>query len=464
MKIVGITACPAGIAHTYMAAEKLQKTAEAKGYQAKFETQGAKTDNILTSQEIRDADVVIVAADKAVSLSRFGGKQIKKVSTGRAITDAEGVIDEAIKGVGTFIGEPGDASTLLGLGNGGEKKNLYTHFMNGVNYMLPFVIAGGILIAISFIFGIDSSNPKSDSYNVIAAALMKIGHDNTFAFMVPALAAGISASIAGRIGFTPGFVSGALAMSGGSGFLGGMLGGLLAGYITNIFANKIKIKKTIAPVYHLLAVPLVSIAIIGFIMVFLVNTPVKALLTLLTHYLNGLGTTSGLFFGVLIGIMMASDMGGPINKAISLFSIGLISSGVYTPIAACMAAGMTPPLGLALATILFKQKFTKEERTAGQSCWFLGASYITEGAIPFAVADPLRVIPSLMVGSAVASAISMEVGIKSMAPSGGFWVIFIPHVVSNIPVYLLAIAAGTVVTAIMVGLLKKDKTRAVMEK
>lgn len=450
MKIVGVTSCPTGIAHTYMSAEKLQKIAENQGYQAKFETQGAKTENILTDKEIKDADVIILAIDREVEMSRFSGKKIKQVSTSEAIRNTETVIADAIGGRGTFIMEKSSQKE-----EAKNKTNLYNHFMNGVNYMLPFVIAGGILIALSFAFGIEAANPDSDQYNVIAGALSKIGGGTAFTLMVPALAAGISSSVAGKAGFAPGLIAGTLAVSGGSGFLGGMIGGILAGYVTDLFANKVNIKKSLAAIYQLIIVPLVSVTIVGFTMIFLIDTPISWLLNSLTEFLNGLGETSGVLFGLLIGIMMAADMGGPINKSISTFSIGLMSAGVNAPIAACMAAGMTPPLGLALATLLFKNKFTEEERTSGKSCWVLGASYITEGAIPFAVVDPIRVIPSLMAGSAVAAAISMGAGVTSMAPHGGIWVMFIPNVLNNLPMYLLAIAAGTLVTAIMVGVLKK---------
>lgn len=314
------------------------------------------------------------------------------------------MIEEALKDIGTteiLLNKQHNSQT--------QKSGIYNHFMNGVNYMLPFVIAGGIIIALSFAFGITASDPKSDDYNVLAGALSTIG-------------------------------------------------GLLAGYMTDLLANKINIKKQIAAIYQLIVVPLISILVIGLAMVFLIDKPIAWVLDALTSWLNGLGDTSGLMFGLLIGVMMAADMGGPINKSISTFSIGLMSAGVNAPIAACMAAGMTPPLGLALATILFKNKFTKEERTSGQSCWILGASYITEGAIPFAVADPIRVIPSLMLGSATAAGISMATGVTSMAPHGGIWVMIIPNVMNNLPMYLLAILAGTLVTAIAVGLLKKPVT------
>lgn len=452
MKIVGVTACPTGIAHTYMAAEKLTNTAEDLGYQIKMETQGAKVENVLTAEEIEQADYVILAIDKDIDLSRFTGKKIKRVSTSRAIKEADHVLEETLAEKGLTKAE---SSKTDGNTSDGKKAGIYNHFMNGVNYMLPFVIAGGILIAISFAFGIDASNPDSSSYNAIAGAFSKIGGDTAFALMVPALAAGIASSIAGRAGFAPGLVAGTLATAGGSGFLGGMIGGILAGYLAHFFANKIKVAKSIASIYQLIVVPLASIAIVGFAMVFIIDTPISWLLKALTGWLNGLGETSGVLFGLLIGVMMAADMGGPINKSISTFSIGLMTAGVNAPIAACMAAGMVPPLGLALATLLFKNKFTTEEKTAGKSCWVLGASYITEGAIPFAVADPLRVIPSLMAGSATAAAISMGAGVTSLAPHGGIWVMFIPGVINHVFIYLLAIILGSIVTAVMIGLLKR---------
>lgn len=453
MKIIGITACPTGIAHTYMSAEKLEVTARDLGYEAKFETQGARTENVLTAEEIKSADAIILAVDKDIDTSRFAGRKIKRVSTSRAIKEPEKVIEEALANVGTI-----EISADKKNDSQERKSGIYNHFMNGVNYMLPFVIAGGIIIALSFAFGITASDPKSDDYNALEGALSTIGGGTAFAMMVPALGAGIASSIAGKAGFAPGIVAGLLAANGGSGFLGGMIGGLLAGYLTDILANKINVKQQLAAIYQLIVVPLVSILIIGLAMVFLIDKPIAWVLDALTGWLNGLGNTSGLMFGLLIGIMMAADMGGPINKSISTFSIGLMSAGVNAPIAACMAAGMTPPLGLALATILFKNKFTKEERTSGQSCWILGASYITEGAIPFAVADPIRVIPSLMLGSATAAGISMAAGVTSMAPHGGIWVMLIPNVMNNLPMYLLAIIAGTLVTAIAVGLLKKPIT------
>ena len=436
-----------------MSAEKLTKAAEAQGFEAKFETQGAKVDNELTSADIKSADAIILAIDRQIDKSRFAGLRVKEIATQRAIKEPEKVIEEALAGEGMTKVTGGSTP----VDEGGKKPTLYNHFMNGVNMMLPFVIAGGILIAASFAFGIKAATPGDPTYNPIAYVLNNIGGNAAFYLMVPALAAGIAQSIAGKQGLAVGMVMGLLAKLGGSGFLGGMVGGIMAGYFTRFMVENLgnKVPKSVSAIYQLIVVPLVSMLVVGVVFSFCIDAPVAWVLNALTAWLNGLGSTSGLLFGLLIGIMMAADMGGPINKAISTFSIGLMSAGVNAPIAACMVAGMTPPLGLALATILFKNKFTEEERTNGKSCWVLGASYITEGAIPFAVADPLRVIPSCMVGSAAAAAISLGFGVTSMAPHGGIWVILIPNVISNPLVYFAAIAVGAVLTCLCVGLLKK---------
>lgn len=456
MKIVGITACPTGIAHTYMAAEALEKAAREMGHDIKIETQGTKTENVLSEKEIRDADVVILACDKKIDLSRFNGKKTLMVGSAKAIKNARLVIEDALSGKDVEL----LSTTAKKSNSSGQKTGLYQHLMTGVNYMLPFVIAGGILIAISFAFGITASDPTADNYNVLAEAFSNIGGTVAFGLMVPVLAAGIAYSIAGQQGIAAGLVAGMLAKNGGSGFLGGMVGGLLAGYLVLLIVKYLKVPKSFETLASLIIVPLLSVAITGLIMVFVVGEPVAWLLAQLTNFLNGLGTTSGILFGLLIGVMMASDMGGPINKAISTFAVGLMSTGVYEPIAACMIAGMTPPLGLALATVLFPKRFTLEEREAGKSCWILGASYITEGAIPFAVTDPIRVIPSLMAGSAVAAAMSLAFGCASLAPHGGIWVMFIPNVMNNLPMYLLSLVAGTVVTALMVSFLKRKNNYA----
>ncbi|VBB07154.1 phosphotransferase system fructose-specific iib subunit [Lucifera butyrica] len=451
MKIVGITACPTGIAHTYMAAEALEKAGRELGHEIKIETQGVEIGNILTPQEIQAADIVIIAASKHVELDRFDGKRVVEVSLEQAVKNPKGILAKAIEG---------NTGSLFQLAAAAKEKKkqqqtgLYKHLMSGVNFMLPFVIAGGILIAFSFMFGIHAGDPKDPSYNLWAAAFSKIGGDAAFGMMVPMLAAGIAYSMAGKQGICPGMVAGVLAKSIGAGFLGGLLGALFAGYLTAFLMQKIKMPKSVETLKGLIIVPLVATGVTGFFMLFVVGKPVKYLLDSLTLFLNSLDTAQGVLFGALIGIMMASDMGGPINKSISTFSIALMSTGVYAPIAACMVAGMTPPLGLALATVLFKKKFTMEEREAGKSCWVLGLSYITEGAIPFAVADPLRVIPALMAGSAVAAAISLGANCTSLAPHGGIWILPIPHVIGNLPMYVLALVAGTVITCLSVAGLK----------
>lgn len=446
--IVGVSSCPTGIAHTNMAAEKLEQVGKSLGYDVKIETQGVTTENKLAADEIKRADTIILAIDKDIDMARFDGLDVKIVSTSKAIKDAESVINDA-------IGNVGMKAVSAKQSDSGNKAGIYNHFMNGVNWMLPLVIAGGILIACSFAFGIHAADPNDPSFNPFAQALSTIGGDTAFKLMVPALAAGIASSIAGRAGFASGIVAGTMAAAGGSGFLGGMIGGLLAGYLTQFLVEKVNVHEKIKALYHLIAVPLVSVAVVGLSMYYIIDKPIAFVLNALTGWLNSLGSTSGVLFGLLIGIMMAADMGGPINKSISTFSIGLMSAGVYAPIAACMAAGMVPPLGIALASVLFKNKFTDEERVSAQSCWILGASYITEGAIPFAVADPLRVIPSLMAGSAVTAAISMGFNVTSLAPHGGIWILPIPNVLNHPLIYLAAIIAGMVVTALCLGFLKK---------
>lgn len=454
-KIVAISACPTGVAHTYMAAEALEKSAKELEIQIKVETQGASApENVLTTKDIEEADIVLIAAAKKIDLSRFNGKKLVEVSINKVVRDAKKVLQEVIddENISIFKLATEDKEKKKA-----QEVGIYKHLMMGVYTMLPFVVAGGILIALSFAFGIHAGDPKDPSYNIIAGALSKIGGDVAFGLMVPVLAAGIAYSIAGKEGIVSGMVAGMLAKLLGAGFLGGLVGGLLAGYLTAFLLEKVKLPKSVASLKTLIIVPILSVGITGFIMIFVIGTPIKYCLDSLTYFLNGLGTTNGVLFGALCGLLMASDMGGPLNKAISTFCIGLMSAGVYAPIAACMVAGMTPPLGLALATIIFKDKFTQEEREAGKSCWVLGLSYITEGAIPFAVADPIRVIPSLMIGSGVAGAISLGSNCTSLAPHGGIWIAPIPNVIGNLPMYIVALVAGTIATCFCVGLLKKKK-------
>lgn len=331
--------------------------------------------------------------------------------------------------------------------------------MSGVSNMLPFVIGGGILIALGFLFGVNAHNPKDPTYNVIAEALNIIGGGNAFALMIPVLAGFIALSIADRPGFAAGMVGGMMAANSGAGFLGGMVAGFLAGYVV------VGLKKVLAGlpsslegIKTILLFPLLGIAITGFIMHFVVNNPLSALNTGISNWLTGLGTGNAVLLGIVLGLMMAIDMGGPVNKAAYLFGTGLIASGVYEPMAAIMAAGMVPPLGIAIATTLFKHKFSKQDRDAGKVNYIMGLSFITEGAIPFAAADPIRVIPSLMVGSAVAGGLSMMFHIGLRAPHGGVFVF--PLVEGSWLLYLLAVVIGAIVSAVLIGVLKKPLTES----
>lgn len=455
--IIGVTACTTGIAHTYMAAEALEETGKQMGFDVHIEKQGATgIEDRLTPELIAKADGVIFAVDTQVKeKERFVGKPYIEVKVAEPIKKPKELLLKVLESPQGIVKSSNNGNNSKESGN--EKSGIYGHFMTGVNFMLPFVIAGGIITALSFAFGIEAADPSSPTYNVLAAALNEIGGGISLAMMVPVLTAGISYSIAGRPGITPGIVGGMLATASGAGFLGGLIGGVLAGYTTAFIVKHLKVPKAIQALSNLIIVPLLAVLVTGLVMKFVVGEPISALMRFLTDWLNSLGTTNGILFGALIGCFMAFDMGGPLNKAVVTFAMGMMADGVYEPIAACMVAGMTPPLGIALATLLFRNKFTQKEREAGMSCWIMGASFITEGAIPFAVANPIRIIPSLMAGSAVASAISIVAGAASRAPHGGIWVMFIPGVMTNLPMYIVAIVAGTVVTGLLVGLTKTQE-------
>ena len=454
-KIVAVTTCPTGVAHTYMAAEALRKAAETLGVEIKVETQGALgVENELTEEEIKQADFVLIAAGKGVNKDRFGGKKVYEVNVSRALKEPDKIIEETLSiGNDMILKTETHAHTTHG-----KPQGIYKHLMSGVSFMIPVVVAGGILLAISFIWGLDSADVKSTSYNAIAAALNKIGGgDGALGLMVPVLAAGIAFSIADRAGITAGLMVGWIAKTVGAGFLGGILGGFLAGYVTLALMKYIKVPKSIESLKAIIIIPVLSVGISGLIMTFVIGTPGAALLTSLDDALKSLGTGNKILLGVITGCMMAFDMGGPLNKSIAVFAIGMIAQGIYEPFAAVMAGGVTPPLGLALATVIFKNKFTIEEREAGKSAWLLGASNITEGAIPFAVADPFRVIPCIMAGSAVSSTLSFVFNCGCKAPHGGLWATLIPNVITNAPLWVFSIACGMVVTALLLGVVKKDK-------
>jgi fructose PTS system EIIBC or EIIC component len=455
-KVLAVTACPTGIAHTYMAADALKSKAKELGIDLKVETNGSGgAKNVLTAAEIDSAAAIIVAADTKVEMNRFKGKPVIEVPVAEAIRKPKELLDKAVKKDAPFYS--GGKSESETEDEGTEKKQrtgFYKHLMNGVSNMLPFVVGGGILIAISFLFGIQSANPDHAEFNEFAAMLNKIGGANAFYLMVPVLAGFIAMSIADRPGFAPGMVGGLIAATGQSGFLGGIIAGFLAGYVvlgikrlTNNFPAALE---GIKPV---LIYPLLGIFITGFIMLQFLVEPLSAVNSGVQNWLDGLGTGNLVLLGLILGGMMAVDMGGPINKAAFTFGIAMIEGGNLAPHAAIMAGGMVPPLGLALATTLFKKKFKDNERKAGIAAYFMGASFITEGAIPFAAADPFRVIPSIVTGAAVAGALTMAFGIGLPAPHGGLFVF--PVVEGNPFFYLLAVLIGSVITALMVGFLKK---------
>ncbi|ACL25758.1 PTS fructose transporter subunit IIC [Chloroflexus aggregans] len=461
--IVAITSCPTGIAHTFMAAEGLQRGAESLGHTIKVETQGSVgAENTLTAADIVAAEVVIIAADTKVDLSRFAGKRIYETSTKAAIHDGAAVIKTALeqakpKTAGAVAPASADLVDQVAAAKAARAAGVagpYKHLMTGVSYMLPFVVAGGLLIAIAFAFG-GIYVYEDANRGTLGWALFQIGGPSAFALMVPILAGFIAFSIADRPGLAPGMIGGMLASSTGSGFLGGILAGFIAGYAALWLNRNLNLPKTLAGLKPVLILPLLSSLFVGLLMVYVIGQPVSSALNALTAWLQSMEQSSALVLGLVLGAMMAFDMGGPVNKAAYTFATGLLASQVTTPMAAVMAAGMTPPLGLALASLLFKDRFTVEEREAGKAAAVLGISFITEGAIPFAAKDPFRVIPSIMVGSAVAGALSMVFGATLAVPHGGIFVLPIPNAVGNLPMYIVAILAGTLVTAGMLYVLKR---------
>jgi PTS system fructose-specific IIC component len=454
--IVAVTSCPTGIAHTFMAAEGLRKAAVALGHEIKVETQGSVgAQNVLTAEEIARADVVIVAADAYVDKSRFAGKRVYETSTNAALGEGQKVIHAAL--ALPEVPKASLASTVAQLKKerSGNRTGVYKHLMTGVSYMLPVVVAGGILIALAFAFG---GIYASKAEGTLGWALMQIGGTTAFALFVPVLSAFIAFSIADRPGIAPGLIGGMLATTVGAGFLGGIVSGFLAGYLTKFLNDRIKLPENLQGLKPVLILPVLSTLIVGLAMIFVVGPPMKVVLTGLTDWLKGMQTTSAIVLGLILGAMMAFDMGGPVNKAAYTFAVGLLASNVTAPMAAVMAAGMTPPLGLALAATLFKNRFTADEQEASNAAFVLGLSFITEGAIPYAARDPLRVIPSLMVGSAVTAALSMAFGCQLLVPHGGVFVLFIPNAVTNLGFYVMALAVGTLVTTAMLVLLKKPLT------
>ncbi|USG65924.1 fructose-specific PTS transporter subunit EIIC [Brevibacillus ruminantium] len=460
-RVVAVTACPTGIAHTYMAADALRKKAEEMGIAIKVETNGSGgVKNRLTAEDIEEAAAVIVAADKQVEMERFAGKIVIEVPVAEGIRQPDVLLERAVKQQGKRY--QGGRAQAQPDGESKEKQGakqfaFYKHLMNGVSNMLPFVVGGGIIIALSFMFGIKASDPNDPTFHPFAKVLMDIGGGSAFGLMIPVLAGFIAKSIADRPGFAPGMVGGMLAASSGAGFLGGLIAGFLAGYLVlglkKLFSG---LPQSLEGIKPMLLYPLLGTLLTGLVMIYVISEPLALVNTALGDWLKNLNQGNAILLGAILGAMMALDMGGPFNKAAFTFGIAMIAEGNYGPHAAIMAAGMTPPLGLALATTLFRKKFSAEERQAGKTAYLLGASFITEGAIPFAAADPTRVIPSIMAGSAVAGGLSMFFGCTLPAPHGG---IFVLPVIGHPGMYVLSILAGTIITALMVNLLKKEAVK-----
>lgn len=464
-KLLAVTSCPTGIAHTYMAAEALEKAARAADCQIKIETRGsAGAKNVLTAEEIEAADCIIVAADAKVPMDRFNGKKVISCQVSDGIGKADQLVKQAMSGnVEVFHGESSETTTAV-TGKESAAHKIYTQLMNGVSHMLPFVVGGGILIAIAFLIdglSIDINALPADqrgnfgTITPVAAMFKNIG-GVAFGLMLPVLAGFIGMAIGDRPALALGFVGGMMAANGKSGFLGALAAGFLAGYLI-LGLRKIcdKLPDAIEKLAPVLIYPVVGILIMGLAMNFVVEPIMGGINTGLNNFLSGMGDSSRIVLGLILGGMMAIDMGGPFNKAAYVFGTAAITAGNYDIMAAVMIGGMTPPCAIALATLLFKNKFTKEERDAGPTNFIMGLAFITEGAIPFAASDPLHVLPSCIIGSALAGALSMAFHCTLMAPHGG---IFVFPVVGNAVMYLVALVAGTVVSALLLGVLKKKVT------
>ena len=461
-RILAVTACPTGIAHTYMAAEGLEKAAKAKGCFIKVETRGSGgAKNVLTAEEIKNADCIIVAADTKVPMDRFNGKKLIEVQVSDGISKADKLIEQAMSGNVPVYTASENAEVSEKKAGGSKGHQIYMQLMNGVSHMLPFVVGGGILIALAFLIDglcVDMTSLTAEarqsfgSITPVAATLKSIGN-LAFGFMLQVLAGFIAMSIADRPGLAVGFVGGAIAANGKSGFLGALVAGFLAGYLIlllkKLFGKLPEALEKIAPV---LLYPVFGILIVGLVMTFVVEPPIGALNTALNTALTNMSGSSKVLLGIIVAGMMAVDMGGPFNKAAYVFGTASIAAGNYGIMAAVMIGGMVPPCAIALASLLFKDKFTKTERESAPTNFIMGLAFITEGAIPFAASDPLHVIPACVIGSGLAGALSMAFNCTLMAPHGG---IFVFPVVGNPLMYLVALAVGTVVGALMLGVLKK---------
>ena len=446
--IVAVTACPTGVAHTFMSAEAIETYAKQQGWQVKVETRGqVGAGNEITAEEVAAADLVFVAADIDVPLDKFKGKLMYRTSTGLALKKTAQEFDKAFKEAKIY---EGGATSAAKAEERGEKKGVYKHLMTGVSHMLPLVVAGGLLIAISFMFGIEAFKDENIAGG-LPKALMDIGGGAAFHLMIAVFAGYVAFSIADRPGLAVGLIGGMLATTAGAGILGGIIAGFLAGYVVKGLNSAIPLPPSLTSLKPILILPLLGTLIVGLAMIYVINPPVAKIMAALSDWLKSLGDINAIVLGVIIGAMMCIDMGGPVNKAAYTFSVGMLASQVFTPMAAAMAAGMVPPIGMAIATWLARNKFTANQRDAGKASFVLGLCFISEGALPFVAADPLRVIISCVIGGATAGAISMSLGITLQAPHGG---LFVVPFVSEPLMYLAAIAIGSVVTGVIYALIK----------
>ena len=446
--IVAVTACPTGVAHTFMSAEAIETYAKQQGWQVKVETRGqVGAGNEITAEEVAAADLVFVAADIDVPLDKFKGKLMYRTSTGLALKKTAQEFDKAFKEAKIY---EGGATSAAKAEERGEKKGVYKHLMTGVSHMLPLVVAGGLLIAISFMFGIEAFKDENIAGG-LPKALMDIGGGAAFHLMIAVFAGYVAFSIADRPGLAVGLIGGMLATTAGAGILGGIIAGFLAGYVVKGLNSAIQLPPSLTSLKPILILPLLGTLIVGLAMIYVINPPVAKIMAALSDWLKSLGDINAIVLGVIIGAMMCIDMGGPVNKAAYTFSVGMLASQVFTPMAAAMAAGMVPPIGMAIATWLARNKFTANQRDAGKASFVLGLCFISEGALPFVAADPFRVIISCVIGGATAGAISMSLGIALQAPHGG---LFVVPFVSEPLMYLAAIAIGSVITGVIYAVIK----------
>ncbi|MGV2878379.1 PTS fructose transporter subunit IIBC [Pantoea vagans] len=452
-RVVAVTACPTGVAHTFMAAEAIQAEATRRGWWVKVETRGSVgAGNAITPEEVAAADLVIVAADIEVDLAKFAGKPMYRTSTGLALKKTAQELDKAVAEAKPYkAAAAGQSNTSEEEKKGGA--GAYRHLLTGVSYMLPMVVAGGLSIALSFAFGITAFKEQG----TLAAALMQIGGGSAFALMVPVLAGFIAFSIADRPGLTPGLIGGMIATSINAGFLGGIIAGFIAGYAAKLISGKVKLPQSMEALKPILIIPLFASLITGLLMIYVVGKPVAGIMNGLTHWLANMGTANAVLLGAILGGMMCTDMGGPVNKVAYAFGVGLLSSQTYAPMAAIMAAGMVPPLAMGLATLVARRKFNKGQQEGGKAALVLGLCFISEGAIPFAARDPMRVLPCCIVGGAVTGAISMAIGAKLMAPHGGLFVLLIPGAITPVVGYLMAIIIGTAIAGLSYAVLKRPE-------